>query len=166
MSLYLVHIRRCAQNLLNLVQILRVLRKAHRGHFAASLHPQIPCFGCISRRTIKLHIRSFSSDNCSGFIRFVRSTWPDGLVLALICAAHLNGEYTFLSFDVTLLLIARFYSYSFGSMIRIRGGLLIYSRSIGAEIEEHQSMIRAALTSTASITRCVEFTDKYDQLVG
>ena len=39
-----------------------------------------------------LPIRSFSSDNCSGFLKFVREQWPDGSVIALICSAHLNGE--------------------------------------------------------------------------
>ena len=41
--------------------------------------------------TVLLPIRSFSSDNCTGFIKFVRTMWPDGLVIALICSAHLNG---------------------------------------------------------------------------
>ena len=45
---------------------------------------------CTGERII-LPIRSFSSDNCAGFIKFVRTTWPDGSVLALICSAHLNG---------------------------------------------------------------------------
>ena len=42
---------------------------------------------------IKIPVRSFSSDNGSGFLKFVRSAWPDGSVLALICSAHLNGEF-------------------------------------------------------------------------
>ena len=41
---------------------------------------------------VLLPIRSFSSDNCSGFIKYVREQWPDGSVMALICSAHLNGE--------------------------------------------------------------------------
>ena len=41
--------------------------------------------------TVLPPIRSFSSDNCTGFIKFVRTMWPDGSVIALICSAHLNG---------------------------------------------------------------------------
>jgi hypothetical protein len=59
-------------------------------------HPTIKSF--ISSRdwqcpSIKLPIRSFSSDNSGGFLKFVRKNWPDGSVHALICAAHLNGKY-------------------------------------------------------------------------
>jgi hypothetical protein len=65
------------------------------------LHPEISQY-IASRDFLQefpnIPIRSFSSDNCSGFLKFVRTMWPSGEVVALVCSAHLTGKYASIPF--------------------------------------------------------------------
>ena len=65
------------------------------------LHPEISQY-IASRDFLQefpnIPIRSFSSDNCSGFLKLVRTMWLSGEVVALVCSAHLTGKYASIPF--------------------------------------------------------------------